>query len=133
MTYREAADKFEKYIADNSTGGSMDIEVFQMAADLLREKADLEDCRNAIGKGNPIWYVDFEGGEIEEGEVSSVQYKNGVIDSVTIDFKESCDCDEFAANYIGDYLFASKRTAEKALRQGHPSPLERDFAGIDDR
>lgn len=90
-----------------------------MAIGLLRERAALENCLTHIQKGSPIWYVDFESGEVEKGEVFSVCYKNGRIDSFSVDFKESGDFDEFFGEAIGDNFFVSEEMANQALVNGH--------------
>lgn len=70
--------------------------------------------------GSQIWYVDFETGEIEEGEVVSVQYKDGELDSFSVKFKETGDFDEFYGHGWGDCFFESKEMAENALLKGRP-------------
>lgn len=68
--------------------------------------------------GMQIWYVDFETGEIEEGEVVSVQYKDGELDSFSVQFKETGDFDDFYGYGWGDCFFGSKEMAENALLKG---------------
>ena len=123
MTYREAANRIEEHIQihykNEYPHAVLITEALQMAVTLLRERADLENCSKAIRKGDAIWYVDFESGEIEEGEVFSIQFKDGRIDSFSVDFKETGNFDEFVGDAIGDCFFISKEMAESALANGH--------------
>lgn len=123
MTYREAANRVEEHMKihfDKEYPHAIKItEALQMAVGLLRERADYEDCSQVIQKGCQVWYVDFESGEIEEGGVCSVYYKNGHLESFSVEFKEVGDFDEFLGNAIGDCFFMSKEMAEQALVNGH--------------
>jgi len=120
MTYREAADRIEEHTKihykNEYPHAKLITEALYMAVALLRERADLVDCQTSIRKGSPIWYVDFESGEIEKGTVFSVQLKDGNIDSFSVDFEETGDFDEFVGRAIGDCFFVSKDMAESALR-----------------
>lgn len=123
MTYREAANRVEEHMkihfAKEYPNAIQITEALKMAIGLLRERAALEDCLTYIQKGSPIWYVDFESGEIEKGEVFGVRYKDGLIDSFSVDFKESGDFDEFFGEAIGDNFFVSEEMAKQALINGH--------------
>lgn len=123
MTYREAANRIEDYAKiyykDECSHAILITEALQMAVTLLRERSAIEDCFNAVRKGSTIWYVDFDSGKIEEGEVFSVQFKDRRIDSFSVNFKESGDFDEFIGDAIGDCFFISKEMAETALVNGH--------------
>ena len=70
-----------------------------------------------LKKGMAVWYVDTDTGEIEEGEVFSVDYKGKHLDSFSVDFKVSDDFDEFLGSAWGDCFFGSKEQAEAALRR----------------
>lgn len=123
MTYKEAAHRvathMETYHISEYPHAVQISEALKMALDLLNERAALEDCANTIKKGSQVWYVDYESGEIEEGEVFSVQYKDQHIDSFSVEFKETEDFDEFFGKAIGDCFFLSKEMAEQALINGH--------------
>ena len=123
VTYREAANRIEEHIQihykNEYPHAVLITEALQMAMTLLRERANLENCSKAIRKGDAIWYVDFESGEIEEREVFSIQFKDGRIDSFSVDFKETGNFDEFVGDAIGDCFFISKEMAESALANGH--------------
>lgn len=67
-----------------------------------------------IKKGDAIWYLDDDSGEIEEGIVNTVYYKNGKVDSFSVDFKDSGDFDEFYGDALGDCFFTSMESAEAA-------------------
>lgn len=128
MTYKEAADRIEEYIrrhySEECTNAILITEALQTAVCLLRERVDLEECAIAVKKRTPVWYVDFELGEIEEVEILEVHYKDGRIDSFSVNFKESGDFDEFVVDAIGDNFFASREMAETALVKGHSLKLE---------
>lgn len=59
--------------------------------------------------------VDFDSGEIEEGEIVNIHYKNEQVDSFSVNFKETGDFDEFGGKYLGDCFFANRKMAEDAL------------------
>lgn len=69
-----------------------------------------------LKKGNDIYYVDYNTGEIEHGVLFSTCFKDGEIDSFSVDF--GYDFDEFYGKSLGKYFFASKEEAEIALRKG---------------
>lgn len=73
--------------------------------------------KEPLKKGMAVWYVDTDTGEIEEGEVFSVDYKGEHLDSFSVDFKASNDFDEFLGSAWGDCFFGSKEQAEDALRK----------------
>lgn len=70
-----------------------------------------------LKKGMIIWYVDTDTGEIEEGEVFSTDYKDGHLDSFSVDFKVSGDFDEFFGSAWGCCFFGSREQAQAALRR----------------
>ena len=69
-----------------------------------------------LRKGTPVWYVDNETGEIEPGKVFIASYKDGKLDSFSVDF-ECGDFDEFVGSALGNCFFGSKEQAEAALRR----------------
>lgn len=96
-----------------------------IAPDRLRElaQADREGLcvilpkEEPLKKGMTIWYVDTDTGEIEEGEVFSTDYKDGRLDSFSVDFKFSGDFDAFFGSAWGSCFFGSREQAEAALRR----------------
>ena len=70
---------------------------------------------SAPKKGDKIWYVDRENGEIESGTVFFASYKNGKLDSFSVDF-DCGDFDEFSGGAFGKCFFRSKESAEAALK-----------------
>lgn len=84
---------------------------------LISEIAAIENHASNIKvkKGDQIWYVDFDLGEIEEGEIFSVHYMDGRIDSFSVDFKDTGDFDEFCGYALGDNFFVNKEDAQNAL------------------
>lgn len=112
MTFKEAATILDTL---SQTQPSQIAEALQMAVDLCMKKAMKEDfCKN-LKKGDSIWYVDFDSGEIEEGEIVNIYYKNEQVDSFSVDFKEAGDFDEFEGKCLGDCFFANRKMAEVAL------------------
>lgn len=49
----------------------------------------------ALKKGDRVWYVDRENGEMESGTVFLAAYKDGKLDSFSVDF-DCGDFDEFS-------------------------------------
>ena len=68
-----------------------------------------------LNKGDRVWYVDIESGVLESGTVFIAEYKDGKLDSFSVNF-DSGDFDEFLGVAWGDCLFGSKKSAEEALR-----------------
>ena len=77
---------------------------------VLQKEAELK-------KGDKVWYVDKENGEIESGTVFSVEYKDGKLFSFSVDF-DCGDFDEFDGSAWGDCFFASMEVAENEIRGG---------------
>lgn len=67
--------------------------------------------------GSKVWYVDFETGEIETGKIFSVHFKDGELDSFSVDF-DCGDFDEFYGSAMGEYFFVNEEDAHAALRKG---------------
>ena len=67
-----------------------------------------------LGKGTPVWYVDGESGEIESGKILIPVYKNGELDSFSVDF-DNGDFDEFLGSAWGTCFFGSEEQAKGAL------------------
>lgn len=66
-------------------------------------------------KGDKVWYVDRENREIESGTVFFASYKDGKLDSFSVDF-DCGDFDEFSGGAFGKCFFGSKESAEAALK-----------------
>lgn len=64
--------------------------------------------------GDSIYYSDAESGIIEEGTVYIAVYKEGVLDSFSVNFTNG-DFDEFNGSAFGEYFFTDKRKAQMAL------------------
>ena len=75
-----------------------------------------------VTKGLSVWYVDTDSGEIEEGKVFSAYYKDGKLDSFSVDFKESKDFDEFSGIAWGACFFPTKKQAVAALKLKKAKP-----------
>ena len=64
----------------------------------------------------PVWYVNTEIGEIEPGKIFIASYKNGKLDSFSVNF-DCGDFDEFIGSAWGTCFFESREQAEAALRR----------------
>lgn len=89
------------------------IEASRRFYNLIEIKAKYTDLK----VGTKVWYVDFETGEIETGTISSVYFKEGKLDSFSVDF-DCGDFDEFFGKAIGKEFFLSEDDACAALRNG---------------
>lgn len=117
MKYKEAADIIDEYIANgnivaNNTETRI-VSALLYAVDILRKLSLIED--GVITKGTSIWYVDFEYGYIEKGTVFSVLYKDGKLESFSVDFDKSGDFDEFYGSAVGKCFFLSEDAAKYEL------------------
>lgn len=59
--------------------------------------------------GDPIFYLDSDNGEIEKGSVHGIYFKNGKVDTVSVDFQD--DFDEFDGDGLGRSLFRTEDAA----------------------
>lgn len=91
--------------------------------DLLEEIARrwAEDNRaedfTKLKHGSKVWYVDYEASEVEPGEIYLISFKDGVVDSFSVNF-ENGDFDEFVGSSLEKSFFASKNAANDALIKG---------------
>ena len=76
------------------------------------------DHQDIVQKGSRVWYVDFDSGCIEIGTVFSAYYKDGKLDSFSVEFDNDGDFDEFYGSAIGDCFFLSEESAKTALVRG---------------
>lgn len=74
--------------------------------------------KELLAEGMHVWFVYKDTGEIEEGEVFSVHYKDGNLDSFCVNFIPSDDFDEFDGSKWGDCFFSSAEKAKAALLKG---------------
>lgn len=68
-----------------------------------------------LERGTPVWYVDYENKNTESGKIFLASYKEGKLDSFSVDF-DCGDFDEFIGSAWGDCFFGSKEQAETALK-----------------
>lgn len=119
LTYREAARRIaehaEIHFKQEYPHAPIITQALAMAVQVLNERADLEEFDSRIKSGDPIWYVDAEMQEIEEGKVVEVVFKGNKVDSISVDFIESGDFDEFNGTAMDDCLFTTKEAAKLAL------------------
>lgn len=95
---------------------------YEYDLDRLRELIEAErDGRcvvlpkeGTLKKGDKVWYVDRETGEIEGGTVFSSYYKSGMLDTFSVDFDDG-DFDEFLGSAWGTCIFGNQKYAEAAL------------------
>lgn len=69
-----------------------------------------------LKKGDRVWYVDRENGELESGTVFLAAYKDGKLDSFSVDF-DCGDFDEFSGVAWGKHFFGSEKVAKIALSE----------------
>ena len=67
-----------------------------------------------LKKGDKVWYCDKETAEIESGTVVSAFYKNGKLESFSVDY-DSGDFDEFVGSAFGTCFVKSCEAAEAAI------------------
>lgn len=119
MSYREAARRIaehaEIHFKQEYPHAPLITRALAIAVKVLNEKADLEEFDSRIKSGDPIWYVDAEMQEIEEGRVVEVVFKGNKVDSISVDFIESSDFDEFNGTAMNEYLFTNEEAAKLAL------------------
>lgn len=78
---------------------------------------DKKDAEMPLKVGDAVWYADKdEDGSIEKGEVTSVYYKDGVLDTIGVDFPESKDFTEFYGEALGSCLFKKEEDAQKCVK-----------------
>ena len=115
---REATNRL--FAIENILGDEYDLDRLRELAQADREGRCiiLPDPQKTpvLRKGTPVWYVDNETGEIEPGKVFIASYKDGELDSFSVDF-ECGDFDEFVGSALGNCFFGSKEQAEAALRR----------------
>ena len=119
MSYREAARRIaehaEIHFKEEYPHAILITQALAMAVRVLNEKADLEEMDSRLKEGDSIWYVDAELQEIEEGKVVHAEFKNDKLWSVSVDFIESGDFDEFDGKALNEYLFTNEEAAKLAL------------------
>jgi hypothetical protein len=64
--------------------------------------------------GDDIYYVNDELGEIEHGTIYSIHFKNGEIDTISVDF-DNGDFDEFYGSVFGNCMFPNEEMAKNRL------------------
>lgn len=127
LTHENAMeDKYQNEISYNSIW-----ERLHEIEDILGDDYDLDRLRGlveadkdnrcmvlqkepALKKGDRVWYVDRENGEMESGTVFLAEYKDGKLYSFSVDF-DCGDFDEFSGGALGRCFFESKEAAESAL------------------
>jgi hypothetical protein len=72
------------------------------------------DGKSELHTGDPIFYLFAETGEIEEGTVTSLGFRDGVLKSIGVCFAD--DADEFHGEALGRSLFMSRHAASNYHR-----------------
>lgn len=68
--------------------------------------------------GDEVWYADkSDSNIIDRGIVASVYYKDGVLESIGVDFPDTKDFDEFYGTALNTNLFRTKEDAQIYLTQ----------------
>lgn len=68
-----------------------------------------------LSSNDDIYYVDEELGLVEHGKIFSVHFKDGEVESFSVDF-DCGDFDEFKGEALGTDFFTNKAEAEAILR-----------------
>lgn len=103
----------------------------EIFSEAVREREVLKECAisqldmgivankdySYLQSGNPVWYVNFEESKIEKGTISGIYFKDGNVDSFSVDF-ENGDFDEFYGESIGKRFFLTKEAADEAFVKG---------------
>lgn len=76
-----------------------------------------EEDYTALRVGSPIWYVSFENGMIETGSIATIYFKDGRVDTFSVDFDVE-SFDEFLGTGLGTHFFMSEAAANDALVKG---------------
>lgn len=71
-----------------------------------------------LKSGDDIYYVDEENNEIEHGKIFLVSFKNGKVDSFSVNF-DCGDFDEFCGSGLGTHFFINKEEAEDVLKKAN--------------
>ena len=71
----------------------------------------------SISIGDPIYYLDSDSGEVEAGTVHGVYFKNGTVETISVNFED--DFDEFDGSGLGRSLFRSKEAARAFWQKGN--------------
>lgn len=74
--------------------------------------------RAPLKVGDEVWYADkSDSNIIDRGIVASVYYKDGVLESIGVDFPDTKDFDEFYGTALNTNLFRTKEDAQIYLTQ----------------
>lgn len=77
---------------------------------------DKKDAEMPLQVGDAVWYADKDtDGSIEKGEVVSVYYKDGTLDTIGVNFPDSNDFTEFYGEAFGSCLFKKEEEARKCV------------------
>lgn len=74
------------------------------------------DDYTSLKMGDPIYYLDSDSGEIEDGTVYGVYFENGKVTTISVNFDK--DFDEFDGNGLGRCLFRSKEATKAFWQRG---------------
>lgn len=69
-----------------------------------------------LKKGDDIYYVDDKSINIEHGKISYINFQNGEIDEIGVDF-DCGDFDKFYGMALGKYLFLDEEMAKSKLTE----------------
>lgn len=71
---------------------------------------------SGLSSNDDIYYVDKELGLVEHGKIFSVHFKDGEVETFSVDF-DCGDFDEFKGEALGTNFFTDKAEAEATLRK----------------
>ena len=76
------------------------------------------DCIPYANSGEIEYYADMESGAIEHGTVHIAAYKNGHLESFSVNF-DNGDFDEFVGSGFGTHFFRTEAEASTCVKQGN--------------
>lgn len=107
MSDAELVKAYEEYPANSAI-------VFEIVQRWTHAK---KEAQLPLAHGDDVYYADTEYGYVEHGTVSIASYKDGLLDSFSVNF-DGGDFDEFAGEALGCSLFKDWDNAAKAVKNG---------------
>lgn len=77
-----------------------------------------KDAGLPLQSGDDIYYADLENGAVEHGTVHIAAYKNGHLESFSVNF-DNGDFDEFVGSGFGTHFFRTEAEASTCVKQGN--------------
>ena len=107
MSDAELLQAYEKYPVNSGI-------IAEIVQRWLRVK---KQAQLPLAAGDDIYYADAENGFVEHGTVFVASYKDGRLDSFSVDFDDG-DFNEFVGEALGRSFFKDKDDAAECVRKG---------------